>query len=205
MSFIVEVITTQTIAHVHIHYPPWGQNCFLVGIFEAGKQLRNFLDPLRGGKLIGAENCGANAATSGHEDFRVIVFDETFEHLFGDAGGHKFLPGGIVHDIHQLVHGDILVNGNISAVNQQRHTDGNTTQDRNRIVLELLLFLHLFQTLFFIRCTLPFGLFLDAVQLFVFFFGKTLGVDVDFLDLGGCFGCTHNLFQVVEFFNFQLV
>ena len=153
----------------------------------------NFLDPLRGGKLIGAENRGANPATSSHKDFRVVVFDETFEHLFGDTGRHKFLPGGIVHDVHQLFHGDILVNGNISAVNQQRHTDGNAPQDGNRIIFELLLFLHLLQTLFFIRCALPLGLFLDPTQFFVFFVGKALGVDVDFLGLGRRLGCTDNL------------
>ena len=193
MSFIIEVIAAQAIAHVHIHNPPWGQNGFLVRVFEAGKQLRDFLDPLRGGKRIGAENRGANPTTGSHKDFRVIVFDKALEHLFGDAGGHEFLPGGIIHDVHQLFHGDIFINGNISAVNQQRHTDGNAPQDGNRIIFELLLFLHLLQTLFFIRCALLLGLFLDPAQLFVFFIGKTLGVDVDLLSFGGCFGCPDNL------------
>ena len=194
VGFVVEVIAAQTVAHVHIHYPPRSQNGFLIRVFEAGEQLCNFLNPLRGGKFISTEHRGANPASGGYKDFRVIVFDKALEHFLGHTGGHEFIPGRIVHDIHQFFHGDILVNRNISAINQQWHTDGNAPQDGNRIVFQFLLFLPILQTLFLFRCALILWLPFNALQFFVFFIRKALSVDVDLFGLGSRFGCTDYLF-----------
>ena len=184
MGFIVEVIPSEAVAHVHIDHTPRGQHGFLVRVFETGKQCRDFLNPLQWGECIGAVCLRPNLPSCGDENFWVIILDEFFEQRFGHACRHELCPRIVIDERGKLLNGDVLRDIDVCAVNQQRHTDGDSPQNGDCVGFLLVLLLHLLQACFFLRCALFFLHFLDALYLLIFFVGKALPVDVNLVGFG---------------------
>ncbi len=89
---IIETVTTETVAHMHIDHTPWCKYRFLVWIAESVEDASYTLNALLYGELVCGTSHGTDALTSFTEYVRLIETFEVLKILFSHALGHKFLP-----------------------------------------------------------------------------------------------------------------
>ena len=77
---------------MHINDAPRREHRFLVGIAERTKNIRDTLDAFLHAQFVRSTSHGTDALACRTEYFRVIVFLDAVELLFGNTLGHELLP-----------------------------------------------------------------------------------------------------------------
>ena len=193
--FIHKAPTTQTIVDVHIDYTPRCQDRFLVRIAERVEYTGNTFNALLYGELVGSTSHGTDALTCFTKYIRLI---EAFE--FGKDGfsyilGHELCPRSVVHKVGKVVDGYLFVFVfQLSTEYQQRHTDRNTTQDRDGIFTLVMPILQFVQPGLLFRSALTFRFLFKSFFFRILLVCKTLLVNINITRLGHGLGLSDDAF-----------
>ena len=89
---VIEVIASKTVTEVHVYHAPRSKHRFLVRITESTEDVRNSFDTFLYIQFVRSTGHCTDSFPSGTEYFRIIVFFETVEFLFGHSLGHELFP-----------------------------------------------------------------------------------------------------------------
>ena len=184
---------------MHIDHPPRREHRFLVGITEGGEDTRQTGDPLLDGELIRHARHLPNAFARLTENIGVVVALEPTEHLFGHAAGHELLPRPFVHEIHEIVDGQLLVLIlHLSPVEHEGHTDRDDSQDGDSFQTLIASSFEILQSFLLLRCgPLPF-LFPGDHLLRVLLIGKALAIDSYVTHLRHCLRFANDALEPIK-------
>ncbi len=205
--FVVEHITADAVAQMHIHHAPWRKYGFLVGVAKRVENSSDTSNALFHAHLVGSTCHRPDAFAGGAKHIGFVVFLEFFEYFFGNPSRHKFFPRLIVDEMREIVDGKFFVFvAHIRSINQQRHTDGNATKNGNGRIAVLLSFRFFGkQSFFFFGKFFSFAFLLfHLLQLLILFVGETLLIQVDIAAFGHCLRAADNSFKTVKIFQFHL-
>ena len=111
----------------------------------------------------------------------------------------------------EVVNGDFLrLVFQLRSINQQRHTDRDTSKNGDSSFPIVLFLFQFFKSLLFFLCQRLFflapllGFLFKAFKFLVLLIGQSLIVDVHLIRLGHGFCLTDNLFEVIELLQFQI-
>ena len=196
---------------MHIYYTPRSKYCFLVRIAECAENIRYALDAFFHTEFVGSTSHCSDTFSGSTEYLRVIVFLDAVEFLFGNTFGHKLFPRLRVDERSEVVNRDLLIFiAKLCAINQQRHTDRNTSKNGDSSFPIVLFLFQFFKSLLLFLCQRLFvlafllGSLFKAFKFLVLLIGQPLIVNVHLIRLGHGFCLTDNLFEVIELLQFQI-
>ena len=184
---------------MHIHYSPRSQYGFLVWIAEGIEDGRDSLYPFFNGKLIGCTGHFADALACLTEDIWVVVFLELLKLLLINTLWHEFFPRLIVYQRGEVVDGNLFIFiHQLCTVNQQRHTDADTTKYRDGITSLIAHSFQFVKSCLLFGCTFLLGLLFQTFFLLVLFIGEALVIDIDITRFRHSFCGANGFLQVIE-------
>ena len=132
---VEEAPASQGVAQVHVHHTPGSKHRLLVGIVKIGEDGGNLADAVFGVERVGLLHHLTDALGGTREDASVETLLQDVERLLGEPFGHELLPGGLVNNIlvSEVVDGNLFacIIVDFSTIDQQRNTDGDTTEHRH--------------------------------------------------------------------------
>lgn len=139
VGLVQEAPAADRLGEVSVDDAPRREHRLLVGIAEIAEDPRDGADALHRGMVVGGLGEGADLMAGHADGLLVVVGDAMQELLLGDAGGHELRPRHVIHQVHEVVDGDVLAVVHVGPVDEERQADTDAAQDGDGVLALLAL------------------------------------------------------------------